>query len=48
MRTIHRATALVLLLALLAGCGFKGDLVKSGEETPPAKEDPAKRDPVQG
>lgn len=48
MRTIHRLTALALAFALLAGCGFKGDLVKPGEETPPAKEDPAKRDPVPG
>ena len=48
MRTIHRLTVLAVLLALIAGCGFKGDLVKPGEEAKPEKVEPAQRDPVQG
>jgi predicted small lipoprotein YifL len=48
MRPTFRLPLLALLVALIAGCGFKGDLVQPGEEAVPEKAEPAQRDPVQG
>jgi predicted small lipoprotein YifL len=48
MRPKFRLPLLALLVALSAGCGFKGDLVQPGEEPAPEKAEPAQRDPVQG
>jgi len=48
MRPKFRLPLLALLVALNAGCGFKGDLVQPGEEPAPEKIEPAQRDPVQG
>ena len=43
----RRAPALLVTLVLLAGCGFKGDLVHPEAEQPQAdKAEPAERDPV--
>jgi len=48
MRAIPRLPTLALVAVLLAGCGFKGDLVQPGAEPAPEKTEPAQRDPVQG
>ena len=48
MRPIQRLAVLALAALVLAACGFKGDLVKPGEEAQPEKVEPAQRDPVQG
>ncbi|HET7842753.1 MAG TPA: lipoprotein [Xanthomonadales bacterium] len=48
MRPIQRLAVLALAALVLAACGFKGDLVKPGEEPQQEKADPARRDPVQG
>ena len=44
----RRVLPLLLVLALLAGCGFKGDLVhpEADDAAQPDKAEPAERDPV--